>query len=160
MRRSGIPNTENKYHQMTNLAIDLEAELRRSVILPKITQRYQEMQAREYISRKKMEESNMVSRLQGEVDRLKRQMDRLEDKKYMWQRLKTEEYMDEPSCPCFRERSLQKKVTGSCHLNPNDLRNSEDDGNERVQRNTEKQSTRAKLNASRSSISNLSTHDK
>jgi polyhydroxyalkanoate synthesis regulator phasin len=160
MRRFGIPNTENKYHQMTNLAIDLEAELRRSVILPKITQRYQEMQAWEYISRKKMEESNMVSRLQGEVDRLKRQMDRLEDKKYMWQKLKTEENMDEPSCPCFRERSLQKKVTGSCHLNPNDLRNSEDDGNERVQRNTEKQSTRAKLNASRSSISNLSTHDK
>lgn len=49
MRRFGIPNTENKYHQMTNLAIDLEAELTRSVVLPKINQRYQEMEAREYI---------------------------------------------------------------------------------------------------------------
>jgi hypothetical protein len=46
-------NKENRYDQFTNLGIDLEGEINRSVILPRIYHKAAEMEALEYTKRRK-----------------------------------------------------------------------------------------------------------
>lgn len=61
------------------------------MILPKISQRHHEQQLKDYISRRKMQGDLAISHLQSEVDKLRRQIINLEDKRYLSQKLRTEE---------------------------------------------------------------------
>lgn len=69
--------------------------------------------------------------------KLRRQVLMLEDNKYKNSRLRTEDNLDTEPCICQRHM-----LSHHTEQNKKELRNSEDDGNDRVQRNTDKQSTR------------------
>jgi len=56
---------ENKYDQMTNFAIDLEGEVNRSVLFPKIVARIKDNELNDYINRKKQQEEHVISLLKG-----------------------------------------------------------------------------------------------
>jgi hypothetical protein len=55
MRKQHIPQSrnhkENRYDQFTNLGIDLEHEINKSIVLPKIYQKNAEKQAKQYVRR-------------------------------------------------------------------------------------------------------------
>ena len=93
MRKRHVEHTNlNRYDQTTNFAIDLEGEVNRSVIFPKITAKMVDQELKDYVNRKKMQEDQMITHLKGEVDRLKRHMYLLEDQRFVNSRIRTEDY--------------------------------------------------------------------
>ena len=46
-------NKENRYDQFTNLGIDLEGEINKSIVLPRIYHKAAEMEVLEYTKRRK-----------------------------------------------------------------------------------------------------------
>lgn len=123
---------ENRYDQVTNLGIDLEGSLNRSIVLPKIYNKIAEIEASEYVRQKRAREERDMGELKGEIMRLRRQICLLEDRKLI-QRMKTEDYDQVP--PDILHRPKQSYHVAST-IN---LRNSvEANPDPRCQRNTDK----------------------
>lgn len=90
MRRRNLEYCrDNKYDQTTNFAIELETEVNRSVVFPKITAKMVDQELRDYVNRKKLQEDHTITQLKGQVDQLKRNLYMLEDQKYLNSRMRT-----------------------------------------------------------------------
>lgn len=80
----------NKYDQVTNLAIDLENEINRSVVFPRIVSRIVEIEAQNLVARRRVEEEQRLNSLQGEIERLRRQVLRMDERRFLAERVSTE----------------------------------------------------------------------
>ena len=90
MRKRNIQQLrEVKYDQTTNYAIDLEGEVNRSIVFPKITAKIVDQQLKDYVNRKKMQEEEVITHLKGQVDKLKRHVYLLEDQRFINNRIRT-----------------------------------------------------------------------
>ena len=147
----------NRYDQTTNFAIDLEGEVNRSVVFPKITAKMVDQQLKDYVNRKKVQEDQMITHLKGEVDKLKRHMYLLEDQRFINNRIRTEDY-DYPQIMSYcrdnscmgRDRYIRDRQMLSHHVDEpsQNLRNSQDYSHVRKQRNTDKQGYERQVNHS------------
>lgn len=81
---------ENRYDQFTNLGIDLESTLNKSIILPKIYNKIAEIEANDYVRQRRAREDRDMNLLKDEIDRLRRRIYMFDEKK-MVHRFKTED---------------------------------------------------------------------
>lgn len=136
MRKAHRPSLSNKYDQTANLAIDLETELAHSLVLPKILQKHHQHLFQQFAADRRADQDRMVTHLQGEVDKLKRQIIRLGAGNSLYYRLKTEDNYSNGTCQCLHPNP--KEALPSQHLHPNPARNSEEASHGRTQRNTDR----------------------
>ena len=104
---------ENRYDQFTNLGIDLESTLNKSIILPKIYNKIAQIEATEYTRQRRAREDRDMNLLKDEIDRLRRRIHLIEDNKII-HRMKTED-QDYP----FPENQKLQRYKQSVYLGSN-----------------------------------------